>query len=146
MLCQQPTGCKKLLQDRIQAVSLRVSTSNETLDDADSAQYRASEWLLEECDAAVPIDTCAESQMLLNEQRYALAVMYFSMGGEGWNEGSNPNLDEDAGEGTWLSGLDYCDWGTTVTGWWGKQLICDDFGNVLKFQLGEFNIRGRVLS
>ena len=79
--------CKNLVQDQIYAVSARVGTSNETLDDPNSSQYKASEWLLEECEAAVPINPCTPSQALLNEQRYALAVMYHSLGGQGWAYG-----------------------------------------------------------
>ena len=41
--------------------------------------------------------------------------MYFSLGGSGCNDGSNPSLDNGADEGTWLSGLNYCDWGTSIS-------------------------------
>ena len=97
-------------------------------------------WILEECDASTPIDPCDTTQLLLNEQRYALAVMYFSLGGDAWNSGSNPDLDEDAGSGVWLSGLNYCEWGAEISGANGgsyNQLVCDEFGNVLNLNLRE---------
>ena len=117
-------------------MSLRVGTV-EALDDPSSPQSKAAAWILEECDATIPIDPCTESQLILNEQRYALAVMYFSLGGDTWNAGSNPSLDKSAPEGQWMSGLNYCDWGTEISGANGSynQLVCDDFGNVLNLNL-----------
>ena len=101
----------------------------------------------------MPIDPCTASQILLNEQRYALAVMYFSLGGDNWNAGKNPGnnpgnnrkarngrntrVDKGAPSGTWLSGLNYCQWGTEISGANGSynQLVCDEFGNVLNLNL-----------
>ena len=134
--CDNPGTCQNRLREQIYAVSERVGTVP-TLDDPNSPQYKAGEWIIEECDASVPIDPCSESQILLNEQRYALAVMYFSLGGESWNAGANPGVEDDASPGTWLSGLNYCDWGSEVSGTGGsyKQLVCDEFGNVQNLNL-----------
>jgi len=118
------------LKDQMFAVSVRVGTPMETLDNRNSAHYKASQWILEECDATTPIDLCSTSQMLLREQRYALSVLYFSLGGERWRRGSNPNLDRG-----WLSGSNYCIW---------SGVICDAFGNVLQFSLEDNNMIGTI--
>lgn len=134
--CDNPGTCENRLAQQIYEVSVRVGTV-ETLDDPNSPQSQASSWILEECDADIPIDPCSSSQLLLNEQRYALAVMYFSLGGDSWNAGSNPMLDKAAPAGSWMSGLNYCEWGTEISGANGSynQLICDEFGNVLNLNL-----------
>eukprot|EP00571_Detonula_confervacea_P017318 CAMPEP_0172297450 /NCGR_PEP_ID=MMETSP1058-20130122/468_1 /TAXON_ID=83371 /ORGANISM="Detonula confervacea, Strain CCMP 353" /LENGTH=650 /DNA_ID=CAMNT_0013006605 /DNA_START=35 /DNA_END=1987 /DNA_ORIENTATION=- len=143
--CTNPGTCENRLQEQIYQISERVGTVD-ALDDPNSAQSQASDWILEECDASIPIDPCTASQIILNEQRYALAVMYFSLSGEGWNAGSNPSLDKDAGEGTWLSGLNYCDWGSEISSASGSsnQLVCDDFGNVLNLNLQSNNMAGPI--
>ncbi|KAL7531022.1 hypothetical protein ACHAXR_003808 [Thalassiosira sp. AJA248-18] len=143
--CDNPGTCENRLRQQIYDVSVRVGTV-ETLDDPNSAQSKASEWILEECGAFPPIDPCTESQIILNEQRYALAVMYFSLSGEGWNDGSNPSVDKGAGEGVWLSGLNYCDWGVQITGDKGDYvtLVCDEFGNVLNLNLQSNNMVGQI--
>lgn len=137
--CALPGVCANRLQEQIYAVSQRVGTVS-ALDDPTSPQSRARDWIVEECDADVPIDSCSESQIFLNEQRYALAVMYFSLGGDQWNEGANPTLDKNAGEGVWMSGLNYCDWNSQVSGANGdySQLICDEFGNVMSLNLRKY--------
>ena len=130
------TECQGCLSKLINQVSVRVGTVA-ALDDPNSPQSRAEAWILEECDGTIPIDPCDESQLILIEQRYALAVMYFSLGGDGWNTGSNPSLDKSAAEGVWLSGLNYCDWSTEIStfGLPYDQLVCDEFGNVLNLNL-----------
>lgn len=72
--------------------------------------------------------------------------MYFSLGRDDWNGGSNPGLDKRAPEGTWLSGLNYCDWGTEISGANGSynQLVCDQFGNVLNLNLQSNSMRGAL--
>lgn len=137
--CALPGVCANRLLEQIYSVSERVGTVA-ALDDPTSPQSKASNWIVEECDADVPIDPCTESQIFLNEQRYALAVMYFSLGGDQWNEGANPTLNKDAGEGVWMSGLNYCDWNSEVSGANGiySQLICDEFGNVMSLNLREY--------
>ena len=137
--CALPGACANRLQEQIYSVSQRVGTVA-ALDDPTSPQSRARDWIVEECDADIPIDPCTESQIFLNEQRYALAVMYFSLGGDQWNEGANPTLNKDAGEGVWMSGLNFCDWNSQVSGANGiySQLICDEFGNVMSLNLREY--------
>lgn len=121
-------------------MSVRVGSVS-TLDDPNSPQSKASEWILEECAANPPIDPCDEQQILLNEQRYALAVMYYSLGGDNWNYGANPGLVIEE-EGVWMSPLNYCEWGVDVEGGNNdglsyNMLECDDFGNVLNLNLRE---------
>ncbi len=137
--CALPGACENRLQEQIYSVSQRVGTVA-ALDDPTSPQSRARDWIVEECSADVPIDPCTESQIFLNEQRYALAVMYFSLGGDQWNEGANPTLNKGAGEGVWMSGLNFCDWNSQVSGANGiySQLICDEFGNVMSLNLREY--------
>lgn len=134
--CSNPGTCENRLRDQIFAVSVRMGTT-EALDDPNSPQSQARDWILEECDAATPIDPCTASQLLLNEQRYGLAVMYFGLGGDSWNVGANPGQDAAAGPGQWMSGLNYCEWGSEITGTGGSyfQLVCDDSGNVLNLNL-----------
>jgi hypothetical protein len=129
-------GCSDRLNDIINAVSIRVGSADQ-LNDLDSAQSKASAWIIEQCDADPPFDPCDDSLFNLTEQRYALAVMYFSLGGDEWSYGSNPDLDLGAPAGQWMSGLNYCDWGSE-DGSAYNQLVCDDFGNVLNVSLREF--------
>ena len=147
-------------------MSARVGTSNETLGDLNSPQYKASEWILEECEAAAPINPSTPSQTLLNVQRYALSVMFYSLGGQGWTYGrnellligryTNPSpkqrrdssggqgwiygrkvtLDNVASKGTWMSRLNYCEWSAESTDS-SNQLVCDEFGNVVNLNLRE---------
>jgi len=137
--CDNEGTCENRLAEQIMGVSVRVGTV-ETLSDPTSPQSQASAWILEECNADVPIDPCTSSQLILNEQRYALAVMYFSLTGDGWNAGSNAGLNKDSPAGTWMSGLNYCDWGTEISGANGSynQLVCDEFGNVLNLNLRKY--------
>ncbi len=136
--CASPDTCANRLLDQINQVSERVGTV-EAQADPTSPQSRAREWIIEECNAVTPIEYCGETQLILNEQRYALAVMYFSLGGDEWNAGSNPGPDKGAGAGQWLTGMNYCDWGSEVTSTSGsyKQLECDEFGNVLYLNMRE---------
>jgi hypothetical protein len=130
-------ACLDRLNEMIQAISFRVGTMGK-LNDMNSAQSNASAWMVQQCYSDPPIDPCNASLITLMEQRYALAVMYFSLGGDGWVYGSNPDLDPNAPPGQWMSSLNYCEWGAHQP--WGsnQQLLCDEFGNVLKLNLCEF--------
>ena len=138
--CANPGTCKNRLLDQIYAVSVRMGTV-EALDDPSSPQSQARDWILEECDASIPIDPCTASQIILNEQRYALAVMYFGLGGDSWNAGAYPGQVAralaDARPGIWMTRLNYCEWGAEITGAGGSfnQVVCDEQGNVLNLNL-----------
>ncbi|ACI64439.1 predicted protein [Thalassiosira pseudonana CCMP1335] len=145
--CDNPGTCENRLRDQIYAISVRVG-SVETLDDPNSAQSKATEWIVEECGADPPIDPCDVNQIMLNEQRYALAVMYFSLGGDNWNSGSNAGQAADNAEvGAWMTGKNYCEWGPEIEAQGGdkyKQLVCDEFGNVQQLNLQSNNMSGPI--
>ncbi|KAL3817274.1 hypothetical protein ACHAXA_003195 [Cyclostephanos tholiformis] len=143
--CASPDTCANRLLYQVNMISERVGTI-EALADPMSPQSKARDWIIEECTAPTPIEYCGEMQLILNEQRYALAVMYFSLGGDEWNAGANPGIDKNADKGTWLSGLNYCDWGSEITTADGsyKQLECDEFGNVLFLNLQSNNMVGAI--
>jgi hypothetical protein len=134
--CDNPGTCQNRLKDQIYAVSERMGTTA-ALDDPSSPQSQARDWIVKECDAVIPIDPCTASQLVLNEQRYGLAVMYFGLGGDSWNKGANPGQDAAAGPGQWMSGLNYCEWGPGISSTDGslKLLVCDEQGNVLNLNL-----------
>ena len=148
--CANPITCANRLLYQIEQISIRMGTLD-ALSDPASAQSLARNWILEECDAATPIEYCGgDVQLVLNEQRYALAVLYFSLGGNEWNAGANPNIDKSAPEGVWLSGKNYCDWGSEMSGSSTNtngtydQLVCDEFGNVLYLNLQANNMIGTI--
>lgn len=145
-VCNNPSTCKDRLREQIYALSVRVGTTA-ALEDPHSAQSRASEWILDECNADPPIDPCDVALLNLNEQRYALAVMYFSLGGDEWYNGANPGQDRSAPAGLWMSGLNYCDWGAKIVYDDNNsydQLVCDKFGNVLNLNLASNNMAGPI--
>ena len=128
-------SCQDRLRALIYAVSERMGTTG-ALDDPNSPQSQARDWIIEECDAFIPIVPAG----VLTKQRYGLAVMYFALGGDSWYDGSNPDLDADIGPDHWMSGLNYCEWGAKYppcSGCPENQLVCDDAGNVLNLNLRE---------
>ena len=139
--CDNPGTCENRLKDQIYAVSVRVGTVD-ALDDPNSPQSQASAWILEECGNDPPIDPCTATQIILNEQRYALAVMYYSLAGDGWNNGAIGS-----GDGEWMSDKNYCEWGPEISADVGgagagagsyQMLECDEFGNVLSLNMREY--------
>jgi hypothetical protein len=106
--------------ERLQAVldSLRVVTGDsENIGVTSSPQYRAALWLADD-------DSFVRDQKLTPQdtkflQRYALATMYYSLGGDDWDDcgeqssscGSDPSVKP------WLSASDECEW---------KYLKCSD--------------------
>ena len=63
------------------------------------------------------------------------------LGGDTWNARRNPRLEKGTTGETWLSGLNYCKWGTEISGANGgyNQLVCDEFGNVLNLNMREWS-------
>lgn len=144
--CDNEGTCENRLAAMIYQLSNRVGTVDE-LQNPNSPQSKASAWIIDECNADDdPIDPCTPSQLVYNEQRYALAVLYFSLSGDGWNAGSNAGLDKSAAAGVWMSGLDYCDWGAGITGDNGSynQLVCNDNGHVVNLNLQTNNLIGEI--
>jgi hypothetical protein len=132
-------ACVDRLNEMIQAISIRVGTAGH-LNDTNSAQSKALAWMVQQCYAVPSIDPCNASLITLTEQRYALAVMYFSLGGDGWEYGANPDLDPNAPPGQWMSYLNHCEWSTEIVEQdWRlyNQLVCDEFGNVLNLNFSE---------
>ena len=67
--------------------------SGDKLMEVGSPQYRAARWISEE--DAIQLDMNDASF----KQRYAMAVLYYSLNGDGWNVVNN-----------WLSEASECDW------------------------------------
>ena len=59
-------------------------------------------------------------------ERFALAVMYFAMDGEDWE-----NSDGDDHHDTWLTEAPVCDW---------LQVFCDGLGQITNLNLGEEHV------
>lgn len=71
------------LENIITDVSGRFETGN-LFDDSSSGQSRAREWIQNDLKDATPIDLCDETEKFHIEQRFALAMFSFSLGGDGW--------------------------------------------------------------
>jgi hypothetical protein len=80
--------------DRFIAVVDRLEPlSGDRLMEIGSPQYRAARWISEEDPIQLDINDASF------EQRYAMAVLYYSLNGDGWNVINN-----------WLSEASECDW------------------------------------
>eukprot|EP00527_Entomoneis_sp_CCMP2396_P008161 CAMPEP_0198137770 /NCGR_PEP_ID=MMETSP1443-20131203/1224_1 /TAXON_ID=186043 /ORGANISM="Entomoneis sp., Strain CCMP2396" /LENGTH=536 /DNA_ID=CAMNT_0043799309 /DNA_START=276 /DNA_END=1886 /DNA_ORIENTATION=+ len=90
-------------------------TSFETFQDRSSGQFRAVDWINE--DPFVAENGLSPSDKRFVD-RYALASIYFAMGGDQWTicGQSNPECDVAATSFGWLSNNDVCDW---------HMMICD---------------------
>jgi hypothetical protein len=88
-------------------------------------QNRAFDWLLD----VDPAQVCP-GETLAVVQRYVLAVLFYSTGGENWDEcGSNAPCSSVP----YLSGANVCDWYNTV---------CDGpNGNLIEIRLGTFYLQ-----
>ena len=71
-------------------------SSEESLNDNTTAQYKALQWLAFEDPAELPIKESNTSTLI---ERYAAAVFYYSTGGEMWTDEYN-----------WMSNDTLCDW------------------------------------
>ena len=119
---------KSCLRNQVYSVS-----SPEQLEESGSPQSKALDWMLKEGMDPEPATPCTETLL----QLYALAVMYFSLGGDEWKHGSNSDLDKDEEERNWLSGRNFCDWGSSKNGG-TDQVVCDESNtSVLELHLGE---------
>lgn len=109
--------CKKCLKEIIRGVASRLDTKPHS---------EASAWILEECDTNdnVLTDPCDQGQTFFIEQRYALAVMYFSLGGDDWGLTS----------GEWISEMNHCDW---------LMVNCDSFPNGNVIEINSDYLRGK---
>jgi hypothetical protein len=92
------------------------------LRDTTSPQYQAMEWIRTPHNQGIYSD-----RIFL--QRYALATLYYSTGGEQWT------VSDD-----WLSETTECDWFSSSS----LSRICDDDGNIVELNLANNNLRGKV--
>jgi Leucine rich repeat len=108
---------------------LPVESCQQAALDPLSAQGRALDWLERDAQGLSVVDW----RML---QRYALAMTFFSLNGNGWFNGSE-----------WLSSSDECSWFRTVdTGSYRTQnsRSCDKNGRFVSLQLQENNLTGFI--
>jgi hypothetical protein len=94
----------------------------EALLDTTSPQYASFEWLLSENNSGI-----SSEQRLL--QRYALATLYFSTGGDDWTTAP-----------LWLTNTDECEWFSSEE----DDEICDANGNYVEIDLSGNNLQGTV--
>ena len=87
-------------------------------------QYFAAEW--------ISLDPVSDNLLCDDRffQRYALATMYYSMGGEAWDScgPSDPNCLSIPGQEGWLTPSDHCDWYRVDCT--GGQVTSIDFGGI----------------
>ena len=101
---------------------LFLSISGEKVYEEDSPQYKAFTWLAYEDALELPIQETDEYTLVT---RYALAVLYYSTGGESW-----------INDLQFLSKEPVCGWNTTKLG----VTICDESGMPLAIRFGEWTL------
>ena len=106
------------------------------LSDSNSPQSEALRWLWEEMETgALPYES--NTQII---QRYALAVLFYSTTGEGWN--SNLGFLSTKAECNWDLGLGY------FPSWYGIMgslpPACDNLGNVVALQVQNNDLSGTI--
>ena len=122
--CDCCQGCSGIVIDD-PLYDLVVSASpdgGQALQRSGSPQFAAFEWLQSNAN-----DGISSEQQLL--QRYALATLYYSTGGQEWT--TSP---------AWLSSEDECDWYTTGQ----SDGVCDSNGNYVKIVLEGNNLVGSL--
>jgi hypothetical protein len=96
--------------------------SQTALQDPDSPQSQALEWLQSSANDAVS----TEEGVL---QRFALATLYYATNGDGWNDNT-----------AWLSSTNECSWISTAD----SLDVCDISGRYLSLDLQENNLEGTI--
>ena len=109
----------------IEFIKSQSAMSSEYLEDDSSPQSRALEWLLSE-PSTFTLFNSKEWKVL---QRWAMAVLYYSTGGELWWDSSD-----------WLTSVDECQWSMGDT----ESRICDDEGRILQLSLRFNNLVGTL--
>jgi hypothetical protein len=129
VLCTCCTECKTSppvpapTDDPLFRFLLEVSPDGgEALLDTTSPQYASFEWLLSENNSGI-----SSEQRLL--QRYVLATLYFSTGGDDWTTAP-----------LWLTNTDECEWFSSEE----DDEICDANGNYVEIDLSGNNLQGTV--
>ena len=114
------TTSQKNLTSRMKEFALTLSIS-ETLDDPSSPQSKAVEWLVE--------DELEHQRWWATEltQRYVLAVLYHSTGGDEWSR-----FDQSS----WFQATSVCQWGRAVE--------CNPRGAITSIHLWSDNLKGTI--
>jgi hypothetical protein len=120
----QPVGTPTSSNDLRSLVITAFPDGQAALQDPDSAQSRALQWLLSSANDGVS----AEEGYL---QRYVLATLYYSTDGDGWKENT-----------AWMSNTNECSWISTAN----SLDVCDGSGRYLSLDLQENNLNGTVPS
>ena len=126
------------IHDLLQMINAVSPDSLNSINDTSAPQYQAFEWTINDPEyMAYSVD-----QVL---QRWAMAVIYFSLGGEGWsmpprrlakNESSSVATQVD-----WLSYSNECLWYTTDT---ERNNVCNDAGGLITLQLVNTGLVGTI--
>lgn len=93
----------------------------ERFDDVEHPAYRAYNWIVDDDD----MHLCPDDENLL--QRYILALLYFTTGGDGWTKCSR-DASMPCSRNSFLSDSHECEWGGVT---------CDDLQQVQKLNLGK---------
>lgn len=113
------------LQELIISVSFDGGAA---LEDTDSPQYRAFDWLASN-------ENLAEYQDWKRIQRYVLAVFYYTMNGDDWFENDG-----------WLSDNEECTWFSQTSDRATPPSICNDDGHYAVIGLVKLNVAGGIPS
>jgi len=97
------------------------SISSAALSDSTSSEYEAFKWIVDEDELFLSPD---DDSLV---QRYVLALIYFGMGGDNWNQNK-------VGE-KYLMGTSECDW---------YGVVCDGDFNVMSLKLDDINMDGSI--
>lgn len=120
---------KFYVEDQLRSVlEDRLPGTLQQWNNRDSPQYKALTWV----QAHSPTTQELEINPLRLQQKYALAVLYYSTDGDHWNNNNG-----------WLTTPNECDWFVStknrVNRW-----VCDDLGNYIDIDLRSNNLKGSL--
>ena len=115
------TTYEKNLPTTMKEFALTLS-KKESLDDPSSPQSKAIEWLVQD-----ELEHQSGWDIIESTQRYVLAVLYHSTGGDGWWNNA---------QRSWFQVSSVCQWSSHV--------ICNENGAILSLALAYDNLRGNV--
>jgi Leucine rich repeat len=120
----QPVGTPTSSTDLRSLVITTFPNGEASLQDPDSAQSQALQWLESSTNDGVSTD---EGYL----QRYALATLYYSTKGDEWKDNT-----------AWMSNTNECSWISSAS----SLDVCDSSGRYLSLDLQENNLSGTVPS
>jgi len=130
------TECQSTPEERVAAIMAILDQVADSIliRDRSTSQGLATEWILNEDDAGI----CPDDPKII--QRWALAVMYFSTGGNNWTEcfAGDENCTNSLiyrGEDAFLSPSDECEW---------AGIACDVEGCVTEIEFEDNNFVGTI--